>query len=75
MGITQVVSQLEKTLGEETANALVVACMKAAGVESFETPQDVLRFAEALAKQGGFIEVFARSLKANALNRGATLAA
>jgi hypothetical protein len=73
MAIHRVMPHLSKIVGEAKAKSLVGECLEEAGLVDVGNPQDLLRFSQTLMKRGGFIEIVARSIKAQALMGGACL--
>ena len=73
MGMNRAVTQLSKILGEDKAKVMVKECLGEAGIREVKTPQELLQFAQSLAKRGGFVEVVGRSLKIQALLAGARI--
>jgi hypothetical protein len=73
MAVKRALTQLTKILGEERATLTVKECLAEATLHEVKTPQELLQFAQALSKRGGFIEVVGRSLKIQALLAGARL--
>ena len=70
-GYSTAIGQLESMLGQEKAQTLVRECLKDANLEDVKTAQDLLNFAMHLARRGGIVEIIGRSLKVQALIRGA----
>jgi hypothetical protein len=64
---------LSRVLGAERGAEAVAKAKNASGIATVESPTDLLLFAEALIKEGGFTEVVGRALKVQALLRGARI--
>jgi hypothetical protein len=63
--------RLVKALGDRRASEVFGDACNRFGDRLIETPQDLLDFAETLVKLGGLIQAVGRSLKVQALLRGA----
>lgn len=64
-------SKLTNVLGEDKATELVRAILREIGIAELRTPDDRLKFAEALMARGGVIEAIGRAIKIQALLHGA----
>jgi hypothetical protein len=73
--VSPAVAKLLRMLGPERGNAVVQETMKQLGLEAVKTPNECLRFGEALIKRGGLLEALGRSIKIQALLNGANEAA
>lgn len=67
--ILRVAMRLSQVEGFDQAIATVDTCLAAAGLTDVRTADQVLQFAEALIRHGGFAAVIGRSLKVEALLR------
>lgn len=65
-------SKLARILGPERAEILTRETLAGIGLSELGSPEDLLRFADELTKQGGFIEAVGRSLHVHAKLRGAS---
>jgi hypothetical protein len=63
--------RLAKALGAKRATEVSAPVLEQLGGRALETPQDLLEFAEIMIKHGGLVQAVARSLKVQALLRGA----
>ena len=63
--------RLAAVIGNARAQAMVRACLQRSGCSDPRTPDDLRRFAEALIDEGGLAEAVGRSVKIEALLRGA----
>lgn len=66
---------LARVLGAERSAEAMTRARQASGVGLVASPSDLLRFAEALIQEGGFTTVVGRTLKVEALLRGANVGA
>jgi hypothetical protein len=66
-----VLERLVKALGERRAAEVFGEALDRFGDGNIETPQDMLDFAEILIRSGGLVQAVGRSLKVQALLRGA----
>lgn len=73
ISLDEIVSRLRLLHGDEEARRLVGEVLAEAGISDVSSPPDLLRLAERLITRGGFLEVVGRSLKVNAILRGAAL--
>ncbi len=64
-------TKLHNILGEEKAAELVRETLREIGIADLKSPNDRLRFAEALMLRGGVIEAIGRAIKIQALLHGA----
>jgi hypothetical protein len=63
--------KLENILGRESARELWTSELKLLGVADLNDPGDRLRFGDALVRHGGILEAIGRSIKVQAVLRGA----
>lgn len=63
--------RLSKALGAKRAAEVMRETLGRIGGRPIDTPQDMLEFAELLVKSGGLVQAVGRSLKVQALLRGA----
>ena len=70
IGRDTVTQRLAQVLGREAALELVARTMGEAGLETLNTPDDQLRFANALIPLGGLYEAVGRALKIQAILNG-----
>jgi hypothetical protein len=63
--------RMVKALGPRRAGEILRETLDRFGERMLETPQDMLDFAELLIKSGGLVQAVGRSLKVQALLRGA----
>lgn len=66
-----VYERLSKALGAKRAGEVMVDAMTRLDRNELETPQDMLDLAEILVRAGGLVQAVGRSLKVQALLRGA----
>jgi hypothetical protein len=67
----QALRKLENVLGAERAKTVTRDTLREIGLETLRTPNDRLRFGEALVHKGGLLEVVGRSIKIQAILHGA----
>ncbi len=70
IGRDTVTKKLAQVLGQKTAIDVVAKTMVEAGLEGLTTPDDQLRFANALIPRGGLYEAVGRALKIQAILNG-----
>lgn len=63
--------RLTKALGRKRASEVIAEAVRVFGSRSIGTPQDLFDLATMMEKNGGLVEAVARSLKVQALLRGA----
>lgn len=63
--------KLRSLLGDDEARRLCETLLSEIGLSSLTTPDDQLRFGDALVKRGGLLEAVGRSVKVRALLHGA----
>jgi hypothetical protein len=66
-----VYERLAKALGDRRAGEVYCEAYERFGERLVDTPQDMLEFAELLIRSGGLVQAVGRSLKVQALLRGA----
>jgi hypothetical protein len=64
--------KLSTVLGDEQARTVLSAVMAEVGLAGIASPDEMLRFANALLKRRGVLAAIARSLKIHAILQGAT---
>lgn len=64
--------RLVKALGRERGSRCAEQAMTSLGLRELSGPQDLLRFANELIRQGGIVEAVGRALKVSAMLRGAS---
>jgi hypothetical protein len=65
-------TKLAKLVGPERAAGLVASVCRRASLETLDSPNDLLRFAEALGEEGGFVGAMGALLRMQAVLDGAT---
>lgn len=70
IGRDTVTQKLAQVLGRKAALELVSKTMVDAGLDALNTPDDQLRFANALIPRGGLYEAVGRALKIQAILNG-----
>jgi hypothetical protein len=63
--------KLENILGRERASEVWASELQLLGVADLDEPGDRLRFGQALVRHGGILEAIGRSIKVQAVLRGA----
>lgn len=63
--------KVSRILGDEKARELVEQVQAETGLTSFDGPDDLYTFGHALVRRGGLLEAIGRSVKIQALLRGA----
>jgi hypothetical protein len=74
VGAERAIEKLRNIMGEKAADLVVRETMQIASISNLDDPNQLLKFADALMKQGGVLVAIGNAIKIQAILEGATTA-